>query len=329
VKGRHTRNLLALAVLCLGAAILLWIYFGVQSTPKRVEPAAITESNAEGRESLPKSAVSNTVSAPTATTLEAAFLTPIAVYGQVIDQDGKPVPGASVTIGIADRPFETGSSYVRETDGEGRFSLTGVQGISFTAAAAKEGYYSSSAATGHRNVVVSAKDDVPQPTEQTPLVLVLQKQGNPVPLIIGSSGQIEVPRSGSPVSIDVTTGKKGSGNIQISAEVGDARKVPFDWRFEISVPDGGISRRNDSSNFQAPRDGYQAAEIVEMKANDARWSSSGEGEYFAKLADGRYTRFVVRFYPSETRNFVVVESHTNPTPGDPNLEFDSGRGIHP
>jgi hypothetical protein len=48
--------------------------------------------------------------------------------------------------------------------------------------------------------------------------------------------------------------------------------------------------------------------------------------YFAKLPDGRYARFSINLYPGD-RNFVVLESYVNPTPGNRNLEFDPKRVV--
>ena len=55
----------------------------------------------------------------------------------------------------------------------------------------------------------------------------------------------------------------------------------------------------------------------------------GEKDYFAKLPDGRYARFLIRFYPRQQRNFVVMESYVNPNPGDRNLEFDARKALKP
>ncbi len=257
------------------------------------------------------------------------YLTPIAVYGKVVDDDGNPISGATVRIGIADRPFETGSSYAQTTDGGGLFSLTNVHGIAFSVSASKDGYYSSDESAGHRNVVTPSNDDVEEPSQDRPIALVLRRQTRPVPLIVTSSGQIDVPRTGEPVSIDLATGRKAHGELQVASWFGDSDHRPFDWRYLLSLPSGGLIERKGQLDFEAPADGYQVIAEISMPATGETWSSSDEKEYFAKLGDGRYGRFSIRFYPRKQRNFVVIESYVNPTPGDRNLEFDPNKVVQP
>jgi hypothetical protein len=49
-------------------------------------------------------------------------------------------------------------------------------------------------------------------------------------------------------------------------------------------------------------------------------------EYFAKLPDGRYARFSIKFYAGN-RNFIVFESYLNPKSGSRNLEFDPQKTV--
>jgi hypothetical protein len=49
-------------------------------------------------------------------------------------------------------------------------------------------------------------------------------------------------------------------------------------------------------------------------------------KYFARLPNGRYARFSIKFYAGD-RNFIVFESYLNPKPGSRNLEFDSQKTV--
>ncbi len=251
--------------------------------------------------------------------------TPISVYGKVVDENGNVIAGAKVEIGITDRAFQTGSAYSKITDEVGLFSLTGVHGIAFSVSASKKGYYSNEQSMGRRNVTAPSRSDLPQPSKGQPVVLVLHKQGQTVPLNFTSSRQIDVPRSGQPISIDLATGKVGQGNLQVTSWLGNTNQRPFDWRYQLSVPGGGLVERTGQFDFEAPADGYLSAAEINMPTTAEKWSARAERQYFAKLPDGRYARFLIRFYPNQQRNFVVLESHVNPTAGDRNLEFDPGK----
>jgi len=252
------------------------------------------------------------------------FMTPISIYGKVVDENANPISGASVDIGVNDNPLpnKTGSTYIKITDEGGLFSLTGVHGVGFSVSASKSGYYSSERSMGNRNVAVPSKDDLPQPTKEQPIILVLLKQGQSERLIFTSSRQIEVPRMGRPINIDPTTGETGEGGLEVTSWIGNTSQRPFDWRYQLSVPGGGLVERKGQFDFEAPSGGYKPTTEINMPATAEDWSSRAEKQYFAKFADGRYARFLIRFYPSPQRNFVVLESYVNPTAGSRNLEFD-------
>ena len=256
-----------------------------------------------------------------------AYLTPIAVYGKVVDDARNPVPDATVEIGIADKPLQTGSKYVQTTNADGLFSLTDVHGIAFSLAASKAGYYSSGKSKGHRNVVVPGDQDLPQPSATQPIILVLQKGGKATPLIFNTSRQVDVPATDQPKNIDLVTGRKGPG-LQVSASLGNVDQRPFNWSFQLNVPGGGLIERKDRFDFEAPADGYQSSTEINMAETATEWSARAEKQYFARLSDGKYARLMIRFYPGK-RNFVVIESYVNPTPGDRNLEFDPSTPIEP
>ena len=256
------------------------------------------------------------------------FLTPIAVYGKVVDEDGSPVADATVEVGVNDSPIKSSTNYSKVTDGDGFFSLTGVHGISFSLRASKQGYYTTQRSRGQRNMIAPANEDVPQPTESQPVVLVLRKHGQTVPLISASSRQINIPTNGQPINIDLKTGRAGRGDLQIESWIGDSDQRRFEWRYRLSVPGGGLVKRNGQFDFEAPIGDYQSAIEVNMTADAEKWTSDVRNDYFAKLPDGRHARFSINLYPGK-RNFVVIESYVSLTPGDRNLEVDPSKASKP
>ena len=166
------------------------------------------------------------------------------------------------------------------------------------------------------------------PTKDNPAIFLLHKGGNTEPLIQVSSRQIDVPRTGQTMSIDLATGRTGQGSLQVASWIGDSKQRPFDWRYLLSVAGGGLVERKGQFDFQAPVDGYQPAIEVNMAATAEQWTSRLTRQYFARLADGRHARFSIRFYAG-SRNFVVLESYLNPNPGSRNLEFDPNKVAQP
>jgi hypothetical protein len=103
---------------------------------------------------------------------------------------------------------------------------------------------------------------------------------------------------------------------------------PFDWRCEISVPSSGLVRRSGEFNFEAPTDGYQSEEAIDMPASAPNWSDSFSQECFVQLSSGQHARIEFRL-AAGGYNFFNITSYLNPTPGDRNLEYDPAKAIRP
>lgn len=251
-----------------------------------------------------------------------SYLTPISVFGKVVDDRGMPIAGANVEVAVADAPMQSPSRYSQSTDANGLFSLTGVHGLAFSLQASMGGYYSATESRAHRNVAVPGPGDAPDSSKERPTVLVLRKRGLAEPLITVESGQIEIPKGGQIKSIDLGIGESEGDALKVASWIGNTDVRPFDWRFQLSVPGGGLVERDGKFEFEAPLQGYSQFLEVSMASTAERWTSSVEKEYFIKLRNERYARILIRFYPGK-RNFVVTKSYVNPKPGSRNLEYDS------
>jgi hypothetical protein len=309
------------------AAVLWWLLRTPQSDPSPqvvAEPGTPTSpaATAAPADSPPKTEAELRQKA--VAMIEGVFNTPIEFYGRVVDQSGGPVPDAHVGIGVNDRFNASGSNYSTTSDKDGYFSFKGARGASMGVNVRKEGYYQIHKVSNQSFAYGMGPDGAHQapPTKDNPAIFVLHKMGETEPLLFVSGRQFDVPATGQPTSIDLATGRTNNGALQVASWLGEATQQRFDWRYQLRIPGGGLIERKGQFDFEAPENGYEESIGIDMPAAAEEWSSRLEKNYFAKLPDGRYARFTVRFYPGTQRNFVVLESHMNPTPGSRNLEYD-------
>jgi hypothetical protein len=85
------------------------------------------------------------------------------------------------------------------------------------------------------------------------------------------------------------------------------------------VPGGGIQTRTGEFDFEAPLDGYQSNDEIDMSASAPHWSYLANREYFLKLANGDFARISFTMCAGG-ENFFIVTSYLNPKPGHRNLE---------
>ena len=303
MNGRPTFPIIGLLV---ALAALLWWLTGSPKASRR-STAQSEEANDYGAPSVP--AATNASISPNPFNeaerkdralvhVTRAYNTPIAFYGRVIDQHGDPVVAAKISYGAVDQFLSKGSDYNGYSDVCGNFSVHEIKGIALTVGVWKEGYYGidgKSAATFAYGINPDNTRSLP-PTKDNPAIFLLHKMGDAEPLIQVSSRQIDVLRTGQTMSIDLATGRTGQGSLQLTSWIGDIKQRPFDWRYLLRVPGGGLVQREGQFDFEAPLDGYQPAIEVKMAATAEQWTSRLTRQYFAKLPDGRYARFSIRFY---------------------------------
>jgi hypothetical protein len=221
-----------------------------------------------------------------------------------------------------------GTSYQKTSDANGLFSISGIRGAVLTVGVWKDGYQVIDDQSTGAFAYGTPPDSTRRfpPTVENPAIFVLHKMGRTEPLIKSSSGQVDIPKNGEIVRVDFRTGRSTAGALQIQSWIGDTHARKYDWSYRLSIPRGGLIERADPFDCEAPADGYQSSSDTIMMASSDIWSSSHSRSYFAQFPDGTYARFLIKFYPG-SRNFVVLESYLNPTPGHRNLEFDPAKEV--
>jgi hypothetical protein len=259
------------------------------------------------------------------------FSAPIAFYGRVIDQNGDPVPHASVGYTAADKFNASGSNYTGQADENGSFEISGIQGAGLAVTVRKEGYYlihnpsdrslpTSTAAFAYGMGPDSYRR--PAPTKDNPAVFVLHKMGETEPLMRVEKGE-RIPKDGTPATVDLMTGRLSpSGNLRVEAWTeAPVEGRRFTWRCRVTVPGGGLVERRGQFDFEAPEDGYEESVELGMPGEAEQWASQQQRDYFVKLPDGRYARINFTMIAGGNHYFLL-ESFLNPTPGSRNLEYD-------
>jgi len=277
--------------------------------------------------------------------VEGIFNAPIAFYGRVIDQYGEPVPHASVSYSMIDGFLSSSPGRHTTADERGNIVITGVRGASISVTVRKTGYYlipnsedrsqpTSSATFGYG--IGSDSYRRPPPTKENPAVFVLHKMGEPAELIYGGPQYLRVDKDGNPTGLSLQTGRRGhssEADVLFQRWTTDATKDKqgrFDWQLKISVPGGGIVKRESPFAFEAPEAPYEPVLEINMPAalgDDWRYSVSES--YFVKLPNGSYGRIDVTIHAGHSRTPLVVKTYLNPELGDRNLEFDSEKVIKP
>jgi hypothetical protein len=321
------------------AAIAVLLYLLAWRAPRRgivVEPQNSDSSQASTGQHTPVSEATSRarktgekeMGDSRAASLVAAYSTPIAFYGRVVDETGNPVSGAKIKFGTADNPLGDGSYHYQISDQAGRFELRGAQGLGVAVWVSKEGYYTMEGARG-RNFVYGGSPgvhDPVNPTFENPAIFVLKKIGEAALLMHVPRKSIKVLKDGTPVEIDLSTGRTVVGKGHLRVEVWTANQDinglgRYAWRARVSVPGGGLIERLGEYAFEAPEAGYTPAFEASMEANAQPWRDGFQKEFFVKLETGQFARVYLRLLTGGD-HFIVLESYLHPLPGSRNLEFD-------
>lgn len=246
------------------------------------------------------------------------FSSPLSLYGKVVDQDERPIAGASVRIGVADKPWDAGSSHQRTTGPDGLFEITGVKGAGVFVGVEKEGFY---AGKESRRLVQSGE----MPTKDAPAIWKLYRKGQADSLILQPYVWIVMPLDGKPIEYDFNTGAfvgVGQGQLRVEVKVEASEQQRFSWWYRISLVAGGLKQRTHEFDFVAPEQGY--TQVLEGRVNedDNDWRASFGGDFFAQLPNGKFARFVCSLGGGKNSfEYRIAYAAINPT-GSRNLELD-------
>jgi len=231
-----------------------------------------------------------------------AFDRAVDLYGQVVDQNGDPVAGASIKIYPLEGPSpDHGRVLTQTADAGGRFHVTGLKAASVGIDASHPGYiplsdlgpakpasgrvidYDSPSGTGplHRNPA-------------TPAILTLIKPLPPEPLdkIVGR--RTDLPGNGDPRWLEMD--REHRIEVRCPSEWDqhpEGQRQKYSWRVELKLPEGGgFVERHGPEDFEAPSGGYQEAVVLDFPESlpTGKWHPDVERSYFVRFPDGLYAR---------------------------------------
>jgi len=261
----------------------------------------------------------------------------IEFYGKVIDQYGNPLPEVKVTASVIYNSGE--KSGVQETrtttDAEGMFSFTGMKGRTFDYHLEKVGYQTMPErdAFDYTELVPEEKRHHPDP--RNPVVLKMWKLQGTEPLVHYERKYFPLPADGTPVHIDLSTGKQVASGGDLVFAVnhvvlprGALPEPQFDWHARAEIAGGGLVESNQRLMYLAPDEGYASAVTIDMPATKVDWANSINRSYYMRTRGNLFGRVEVYLNANQRDydpSYVMLQWWLNPKPGSRNLEVDTGK----
>ena len=264
----------------------------------------------------------------------------IRFFGQVIDQDDKPIEGVEIN-GSVQRGYISVPGYISEKSDafkvlsreNGTFTIEGMKGcILEIKEVGKDGYEPSLMNKWSFVYYDSSPSSIFKPDPNSPVVFRMWKKVGAESLIHAEKFYGIIP-DGRVYGIDVMAGKKIEGQgvgdftvkIQRPADVKWGQHG-YDWSFMIEGLDGGIVETSDEFMYRAPERGYQAHYEFSMAANNPQWKETIGKQFYLKSRGGKvYGRMQVEVLSNyQDKAVFSVKYFVNPS-GSRNLEYDPSK----
>ncbi len=254
---------------------------------------------------------------------------PIDFYGKVIDQFGEPVAGAKVTLIWSAMGGTQGKEVFTRNDG--KFELTDAKGKGVSVEILKDGYLRTKASYGSFEYAAFFEDNFHVPDRGKPVIFRLQKLTAAEPMYkFSTTGRVLL--DGTPLMLNVATGKTGTGDLSFSIQLGTGRGAGGpDYTLTVQGNGGAaLVLSSDEFLFSAPESGYQNVLTLKQVATDPNYRDAQKLRFYVKTSAAKYAAVQVEIDIREkTQNagfFAIV--YYNPS-GSRNLEFDHRKWLNP
>lgn len=220
---------------------------------------------------------------------------PIAFFGRVIDQDGKPIPGAAVEYTVTAIPMipvpwgpdkrEKGSCVTNE---DGLFSVNDKRGTGlYVTEISKEGYRKSGFYRQAHNHYDSFSEDRHIPDRNKPIEFMMIRDDLPRAEKVLEK-RIRFAWNKEPITVNLGP---DLGSLALSATRSgfdpNNRNNSFDWTVKMRFNGIGVSLLQGESARLAPSEGYAPGHTYEFPKNRNGWKARIEGSRFAILTNNR------------------------------------------
>jgi len=243
-------------------------------------------------------------------------------YGKVIDQYGQPVTGVGIAGELVFNTETYGGvkteNYTAQTDSEGLFQFTGLNGAGFNVRLSKDGYKMGERGEGYKGPAGSKTN----PNDRA--ILTMWKLRGAEPLI-SSDISSKIPYDGNSSTFDVATGKESpDGDLKVTLsrfplKIKPGLVHPYDWQFKIEMLHGGLIEEHDPYPYWAPDNSYQPSFQFEISSNSIPWQNQWEQSFYIKTSQGQYGRMHFDISSAFTPARIQMDFTINPS-GSQNLE---------
>jgi hypothetical protein len=267
---------------------------------------------------------------------------PIDFFGQVIDQNGNPIPEVEVTLAVRYTkeigPVNIADTFdhpVLATDRNGLFSLHGAKGAMLSVASLKKEGYESSEKSLRRSFWYWAEPNPYRADPTSPEVFRMWKKSGAEKLVRRGLGR-GLRYDGTPTDFDLLNGENVTHSDLRVALVRNPLKIEwgqrnYEWTAIVEALDGGIMVSADEQMYEAPPDDYQPKLVIHVPAGDPNWTDEKVVSVYLKLRKGRFFgRAELRFMVGAVQEVTPfnMTSFVNPS-GSRNLEYDRLQDVEP
>lgn len=259
---------------------------------------------------------------------------PINFWGEIVDQDGRPLPGVRITykysihhgndLGVAWIEYEAQKGET-VSDSEGSFAITDLKGHDLTIESlTKPGYLYRK----RWQLAYVFGGNMPSrkfmPRRDKPVRIIMIQVSATEPLIHNEGG-LNVSGDGTDWRWNLWSGEpddKGELAVVLRRKPAVVERLGqvVDWSADLHVIGGGIVEALwEEEIHRAPESGYSAT--VPYPKNPPR-EGVGHSSFYLRTADGKYGRIQVELYPGDDGPTVrcFITSDMNPRPDSRNLE---------
>ena len=259
---------------------------------------------------------------------------PIEFYGKVVDKSGAPLAGVIVHASvIQNNGVTTGLQKAKTTtDGAGLFSIQEMQGRTLGIGLEKQDYE-----YGGEHGPFQFTELVPQaeryhPDARNPVLFVMRKLQGAEPVAFFERKSFDLPANGTPVQIDLATGKKVSSGGDLTFSLVHPLAPQGQWLehypWEVQVNAAGLSESTEKLMYLAPETGYASTLFYGEKGDEPNQRRQMERSFYVRTASNCYGRVKMDIHTQsnpERGSYVVLTWWLNPAPAHRNLEFDPER----